>query len=130
MTTPINSILVANNVKPNDDIQDPIVQEILGNMAESAAKQPIPQQPIPQQPIPQQSIPQPQYNYPVKTESSFINTFYDKKIVILTFVMIIAIIGIQSNQMEDILKNINISYVEEYKIYIKYLLLYLILYSQ
>ena len=48
--------------------------------------------------------------------------------MILTFVMIIAIIGIQSNQMEDILKNINISYVEEYKIYIKYLLLYLILY--
>ena len=128
MTTPINSIPVTNNVKPNDDIQDPIVQEILGNMAESATKQPIPQQPIPQQSIPQQSIPQPQYNYPVKTESSFINTFYDKKIVILTFVMIIAIIGIQSNQMEDILKNINISYVEEYKIYIKYLLLYLILY--
>ena len=128
MTTPINSIPVTNNVKPNDDIQDPIVQEILGNMAESAAKQPIPQQPIPQQPIPQQSIPQPQYNYPVKTESSFINTFYDKKIVILTFVMIIAVIGIQSSQMEDLLKNINISYVEEYKIYIKYLLLYLILY--
>ena len=125
MTTPINSILVTNNVKPNDDIQDPIVQEILGNMAESASQQPI-QQPIQQQPI-QQPI-QPQYNYPVKTESSFINTFYDKKIVILTFVMIIAIIGIQSNQMEDILKNINISYVEEYKIYIKYLLLYLILY--
>jgi hypothetical protein len=126
MTTPINSILVTNNVKPNDDIQDPIVQEILGNMAESASQQPIPQQPIQPQPI-QQPI-QPQYNYPVKTESSFINTFYDKKIVILTFVMIIAIIGIQSNQMEDILKNINISYVEEYKIYIKYLLLYLILY--
>ena len=125
MTTPINSIPVTNNVKPNDDIQDPIVQEILGNMAESASQQPIPQ-PIQQQPI-QQPI-QPQYNYPVKTESSFINTFYDKKIVILTFVMIIAIIGIQSNQMEDILKNINISYVEEYKIYIKYLLLYLILY--
>tara|TARA_B110000046_G_scaffold1033_1_gene1170 strand:- start:633 stop:1046 length:414 start_codon:yes stop_codon:yes gene_type:complete len=126
MTTPINSILVANNVKPNDDIQDPIVQEILGNMAESASKQPI-QQPIQQQQPIQPPI-QPQYNYPVKTESSFINTFYDKKIVILTFVMIIAIIGIQSNQMEDILKNINISYVEEYKIYIKYLLLYLILY--
>lgn len=129
MTTPINSIPVANNVKPNDDIQDPIVQEILGNMAESAAKQPI-QQPIQQsiqQPI-QQPIPQPQYNYPVKTESSFINTFYDKKIVILTFIMIIAVIGIQSNQMEDLLKNINISYVEEYKIYIKYVILYLILY--
>ena len=127
MTTPINSIPVTNNVKPNDDIQDPIVQEILGNMAESASKQPIPQQPI-QQPIPQQSIPQPQYNYPVQTESSFINTFYDKKIVILTFIMIIAVIGIQSNQMEDLLKNINISYVEEYKIYIKYVILYLILY--
>jgi len=126
MTTPINSILVTNNVKPNDDIQDPIVQEILGNMAESASQQQPQPQPI-QQPQPQ-SQPQPQYNYPVKTESSFINTFYDKKIVILTFVMIIAIIGIQSNQMEDILKNINISYVEEYKIYIKYLLLYLILY--
>ena len=126
MTTPINSIPVTNNVKPNDDIQDPIVQEILGNMAESASQQQPQPQPI-QQPQPQ-SQPQPQYNYPVKTESSFINTFYDKKIVILTFVMIIAIIGIQSNQMEDILKNINISYVEEYKIYIKYLLLYLILY--
>ena len=127
MTTPINSILVTNNVKPNDDIQDPIVQEILGNMAESASQQQPIQQPI-QQPQPQSQPIQPQYNYPVKTESSFINTFYDKKIVILTFVMIIAIIGIQSNQMEDILKNINISYVEEYKIYIKYLLLYLILY--
>lgn len=129
MTTPINSIPVTNNVKPNDDIQDPIVQEILGNMAESASKQPI-QQPIQQpmqQPIPQQPI-QPQYNYPVQTESSFINTFYDKKIMILTFVMIIAVIGIQSSQMEDLLKNINISYVEEYKIYIKYLILYLILY--
>lgn len=124
MTTPINSIPFTNNVKPNDDIQDPIVQEILGNMAESASQQPI-EQPIQQQI--QQPI-QPQYNYPIKTESSFINTFYDKKIVILTFVMIIAVIGIQSNQMEDILKNINISYVEEYKIYIKYLLLYLILY--
>ena len=127
MTTPINSILVTNNVKPNDDIQDPIVQEILGNMAESASQQQPQPQPI-QQPQPQSQPIQPQYNYPVKTESSFINTFYDKKIVILTFVMIIAIIGIQSNQMEDILKNINISYVEEYKIYIKYLLLYLILY--
>ena len=125
MTTPINSIPVTNNVKPNDDIQDPIVQEILGNMAESASQQP--QQPIPQQPIPQQPI-QPQYNYPVQTESSFINTFYDKKIMILTFVMIIAVIGIQSSQIEDLFKNINISYVEEYKIYIKYLLLYLILY--
>ena len=125
MTTPINSILVANNVKPNDDIQDPIVQEILGNMAESASHQPIP----PPQPIPQpQPIQQPQYNYPVQTESSFINTFYDKKIVILTFVMIIVVIAIQSNQIEDLFKNINISYVEEYKIYIKYVILYLILY--
>ncbi len=125
MTTPINSILVANNVKPNDDIQDPIVQEILGNMAESASQQPIP----PPQPIPQpQPIQQPQYNYPVQTESSFINTFYDKKIVILTFVMIIVVIAIQSNQIEDLFKNINISYVEEYKIYIKYVILYLILY--
>lgn len=125
MTTPINSIPVTNNVKPNDDIQDPIVQEILGNMAESASQQPIP----PPQPIPQpQPIQQPQYNYPVQTESSFINTFYDKKIVILTFVMIIVVIAIQSNQIEDLFKNINISYVEEYKIYIKYLILYLILY--
>ena len=45
MTTPVNSIPIANNVQPNDDIQDPIVQEILGNMAESASQQPI-QQPI------------------------------------------------------------------------------------
>ena len=48
MTTPINSILVTNNVKPNDDIQDPIVQEILGNMAESASQQQPQPQPIQQ----------------------------------------------------------------------------------
>ena len=32
MTTPINSIPVTNNVKPNDDIQDPIVQEIFAQL--------------------------------------------------------------------------------------------------
>ena len=38
MTTPVSSIPITNNVKPNEDIQDPIVQEILGNMAENANK--------------------------------------------------------------------------------------------
>jgi hypothetical protein len=71
----------------------------------------------------------PQYNYPIQNENeSFLNSFYDKKITILTFIMIIAIITVYSTQFQQIIDNINISYIEEYKGYIKYLVLYLILY--
>jgi len=128
MTIPINSIPVTNDVKPNDDIQDPIVQEILGNMAENANKTaptlipaPIIREQVKSKP--------PQYNYPIQNENeSFLNSFYDKKITILTFIMIIAIITVYSTQFQQIIDNINISYIEEYKGYIKYLVLYLILY--
>lgn len=124
MTTPISSIPVTNNVKPNDDMSDPIVQEILGNMANSV---PVPVQ-VPEKQI-SFNTQQPIYNYPVQNEKeSFLNSFYDKKIMILTFIMLIVFIVINSNQIEDIFNNINVSYVQEYKIQIKYILLYFILY--
>ena len=128
MTTPINSIPITNNVKPNDDIADPIVQEILGSMA-SANK--APNVPNVQENIVYNTIPvQQQYNYPIQreNESSFLGSFYDKKIMILTFIFIIVFIAINSNYIDDIINNIKISYVQEYKIYIKYISLYLILY--
>lgn len=128
MTTPVSSIPITNNVKPNEDIQDPIVQEILGNMAENANTT-VPNL-IPAPIIKEQVIPNPpQYNYPIQNENeSFLSSFYDKKITILTFIMIIAIITVYSTQFQQIIDNINISYIEEYKGYIKYLVLYLILY--
>lgn len=128
MTTPVSSIPITNNVKPNEDIQDPIVQEILGNMAENANKT-VPNL-IPAPIIREQVIPNPpQYNYPIQNENeSFLSSFYDKKITILTFIMIIAIIAVYSTQFQEIIDNIKISYIEEYKGYIKYLVLYLILY--
>ena len=129
MTTPVSSIPITNNVKPNEDIQDPIVQEILGNMAENAnttTPNSIPAPTI----IKEQVISNPpQYNYPIQNENeSFLSSFYDKKITILTFIMIIAIIAVYSTQFQEIIDNIKISYIEEYKGYIKYLVLYLILY--
>ena len=42
--------------------------------------------------------------------------------------MIVVFIVINSNHIDDIINNIQISYVQEYKLYIKYILLYLILY--
>ncbi len=128
MTTPVSSIPITNNVKPNEDIEDPIVQEILGNMAENA-NTPVPNL-IPAPIIREQVIPNPpQYNYPIQNENeSFLSSFYDKKITILTFIMVIAIITIYSTQFQEIIDNIKISYIEEYKGYIKYLVLYLILY--
>jgi hypothetical protein len=124
MTTPISSIPITGNVKPNDDIQDPIVQEILGNMAATTSNDNIPDTKVfNTQPIQHQ---QQHYNYPVQRENeSFFSTFYDKKIMILTFIMIVVFIVINSNHIDDIIK---ISYVQEYKLYIKYILLYLILY--
>ena len=124
----ISSIPITNKVKPKEDIQDPIVQEILGNMAENANTN-VPNL-IPAPIIREQVIPNPpQYNYPIQNENeSFLSSFYDKKIMILTFVMIIAIIAVYSTQFQEIIDNIKISYIEEYKGYIKYLVLYLILY--
>ena len=129
MTTPVSSIPITNNVKPNEDIQDPIVQEILGNMAENANKTTPNSIPAPTI-IKEQVISNPpQYNYPIQNENeSFLSSFYDKKITILTFIMIIAIIAVYSTQFQEIIDNIKISYIEEYKGYIKYLVLYLILY--
>tara|TARA_B110000858_G_scaffold197447_1_gene259091 strand:- start:802 stop:1242 length:441 start_codon:yes stop_codon:yes gene_type:complete len=129
MTTPISSIPITGNVKPNDDIQDPIVQEILGNMAATTSNDNIPDTKVfNTQPI-QHQHQQQHYNYPVQRENeSFFSTFYDKKIMILTFIMIVVFIVINSNHIDDIINNIQISYVQEYKLYIKYILLYLILY--
>ena len=127
MTTPINSIPITTNVKPNDDIQDPLVQEILGNMAESASKN-VEQTYIKEQ-TPVQEQYKPQYNYPIEKENkSFIESFYDKKIMILTGIMLIVIIVIYSENFENVINKIEISYVQDYKQYFKYIVLYLILY--
>ena len=130
MTTPISSIPIINNVKPNADIQDPIVQEILGNMATSASNTTTPNNAnIPDKVFNTQPQQQLHYNYPIQSENeSFLSSFYDKKIMILTFMMIIVFIAINSNQFDDIINNIQNSYVQEYKLYIKYIVLYLILY--
>ena len=134
MTTPISSIPVINNVKPNADIQDPIVQEILGNMANSASNTTTSNNAnnvnnvnIADKVYNTQQAPY--YNYPIQNDNeSFLSSFYDKKIMILTFIMIIVFIAINSNHIDDIINNIQISYVQEYKLYIKYIVLYLILY--
>ena len=132
MTTAINNIPIENNVQPNNDIQDPLVQEILDNMAKSSETQNSSQQPI-QQPVPQ-SVPQqintvnqPIYNYPTQDES-FLTKFYDKKIMILTLFIITVVILFHLNQFEEFILTIDNVYIQQYKFYIKYIVLYLIIY--
>ena len=134
MTTPINTIPVDNNVQPNNDIQDPLVQEILDNMAKSSEKPIQPIQPVQvnqppiqvnQQPI--QVNQQPVYNYPTQNEG-FIAKFYDTKIIILTLLIVALVIVFHLNQFDDFVSSIQNHYVQEYKFYLKYILLYLILY--
>ena len=134
MTTPINTIPVDNNVQPNNDIQDPLVQEILDNMAKSSEKPIQPIQPVQvnqppiqvnQQPI--QVNQQPVYNYPTQNEG-FIAKFYDTKIIILTLLIVALVIVFHLNQFDDFVSSIQNHYVQEYKFYLKYILLYLFLY--
>lgn len=125
MTTPIDNIPINTNVKPNNDIQDPLVQEILDNMAKSSEKPVQPEQYV-QPSIPVQ-IQQPVYNYPTQNES-FFTQFYDKKIMILTVLILIVVIIFHTNQFNVFLSSIENHYVQEYKFYIKYIGLYLILY--
>ena len=131
MTTPINTIPVDNNVQPNNDIQDPLVQEILSDMVKSSDKPMSSMQSIPslqsEQPVQINTMQQPVYNYPVQNEG-FLAQFYDKKIMILTLLIIIVVIVFHLNQFEDFMSSIQNSYVQEYKFYIKYAALYLVLY--
>lgn len=131
MTTPINTIPVDNNVQPNNDIQDPLVQEILDNMAKSSEK-PMQSVQVNQQPVqvnqpPIQVNQQPVYNYPTQNEG-FIAKFYDKKIMILTLLIVALVIVFHLNQFDDFVLSIQNQYFQEYKFYIKYIVLYLILY--
>ena len=131
MTTPINTIPVDNNVQPNNDIQDPLVQEILDNMAKSSEK-PMQSVQVNQQPVqvnqpPIQVNQQPVYNYPTQNEG-FIAKFYDKKIIILTLLIVALVIVFHLNQFDDFVLSIQNQYFQEYKFYIKYIVLYLILY--
>ena len=128
MTTPISTIPVDNNVQPDNDIQDPLVQEILGDMAKSSEKPNIVQQPVQViQPVQQPTINQPVYNYPTENES-FLSQLYDKKIIILTLFIVIAVIVFHLNQFDEFISNIQNDYIQQYKFYIKYLVLYIVLY--
>lgn len=124
MTTPINTIPVDNNVQPNNDIQDPLVQEILSDMVKSSDKHMASIQS--EQPV-QINTMQPVYNYPVQNEG-FLAQFYDKKIMILTLLIIIVVVVFHLQQFEDFMTSIQNNYVQEYKFYIKYAALYLVLY--
>ena len=128
MTTPINTIPVDNNVQPNNDIQDPLVQEILSDMVKSSDKPMAAMPPIQsEQPVQINTMQQPVYNYPVQNEG-FLAQFYDKKIMILTLLIIIVVIVFHLQQFEDFMSSIQNNYVQEYKFYIKYAALYLVLY--
>lgn len=131
MTTPINNIPIDNNVQPNNDIQDPLVQEILSDMVKSSEKQNVVQKPVQQTPSVQQpithNINQPIYNYPTQNDN-FLSKLYDKKIIILTLAIVTIVIIFHLNQFNEFLDNISNNYVQKYKFYIKYIGLYIVLY--
>ena len=89
LTTPIDNIPSNNNSQPNNDIDDPLVKELLDNMQSQPV---IQEQPQPQtQPQPQ-SLPQyypQQIKYPSQPQS--FHNIYDPKIIFVTTIMIVII---------------------------------------
>ena len=124
LTTPIANIPSNNNSQPNSDIDDPLVKELLDNMQ----SQPV----IQEQPQPQpQSQPLPQYHpqqikYPSQPQS--FHNIYDPKIIFVTTIMIVIIYLLHTSTYDNILLTFNNEFIENNKFFIKYILLYLILY--
>ena len=124
LTTPIDNIPSNNNSQPNNDIDDPLVKELLDNMQ----SQPV----IQEQPQPQpQSQPLPQYHpqqikYPSQPQS--FHNIYDPKIIFVTTIMIVIIYLLHTSTYDNILLTFNNEFIENNKFFIKYILLYLILY--
>ena len=124
LTTPIDNIPINNNSQPNTDIDDPVVKELLDNMQTQPVIQEQPQSQPQPQPVPQY------YSQQIKSPSqpqSFHN-IYDPKIIFITTIMIIIIYLFNTNIYDNILLNLNNEFIENNKFFIKYILLYLILY--
>ena len=124
LTTPIDNIPPNNNSQPNSDIDDPLVKELLDNMQSQPVIQEQPQ-PQPQtQPLPQY-YPQ-QIKYPSQPQS--FHNIYDPKIIFVTTIMIVIIYLLHTSTYDNILLTFNNEFIENNKFFIKYILLYLILY--
>ena len=124
LTTPIDNIPPNNNSQPNSDIDDPLVKELLDNMQ----SQPVIQEQPQSQPQPQ-SLPQyypQQIKYPSQPQS--FHNIYDPKIIFVTTIMIVIIYLLHTSTYDNILLTFNNEFIENNKFFIKYILLYLILY--
>ena len=124
LTTPIDNIPPNNNSQPNSDIDDPLVKELLDNMQ----SQPVIQEQPQSQPQPQ-SLPQyypQQIKYPSQPQS--FHNIYDPKIIFVTTIMIVIIYLFHTSTYDNILLTFNNEFIENNKFFIKYILLYLILY--
>jgi len=122
LTTPIDNIPPNNNSQPNSDIDDPLVKELLDNMQSQPVIQEQPQ--IQTQPLPQYH-PQ-QIKYPSQPQS--FHNIYDPKIIFVTTIMIVIIYLLHTSTYDNILLTFNNEFIENNKFFIKYILLYLILY--
>ena len=124
LTTPIDNIPINNNSQPNTDIDDPVVKELLDNMQSQPIIQEQPQSQPQPQPVPQYYSQQ--LKYPSQPQS--FHNIYDPKIIFITTIMIIIIYLFNTNIYDNILLNLNNEFIENNKFFIKYILLYLILY--
>jgi hypothetical protein len=124
LTTPIDNIPSNNNSQPNNDIDDPLVKELLDNMQSQPVIQEQPQPQTQPQPLPQY-YPQ-QIKYPSQPQS--FHNIYDPKIIFVTTIMIVIIYLLHTSTYDNILLTFNNEFIENNKFFIKYILLYLILY--
>ena len=125
LTTPIDNIPINNNSQPNTDIDDPVVKELLDNMQSQPIIQEQPQIQTQTQPPLPSYYPQ-QIKYPSQPQS--FHNIYDPKIIFVTAIMIVIIYLFNTNIYDNILLNFNNEFIENNKFFIKYILLYLILY--
>jgi len=126
LTTPIDNIPSNNNSQPNNDIDDPLVKELLDNMQSQPVIQEQPQSQTQPQP---QSLPQyypQQIKYPSQPQT--FHNIYDPKIIFVTAIMVVIIYLLHTSIYDNILLTFNNEFIENNKFFIKYILLYLILY--
>jgi|TARA_B100001142_G_scaffold299408_1_gene323318 hypothetical protein len=126
LTTPIDNIPPNNNSQPNSDIDDPLVKELLDNMQSQPVIQEQPQSQTQPQP---QSLPQyypQQIKYPSQPQT--FHNIYDPKIIFVTAIMVVIIYLLHTSIYDNILLTFNNEFIENNKFFIKYILLYLILY--
>ena len=126
LTTPIDNIPSNNNSQPNNDIDDPLVKELLDHMQSQPVIQEQPQSQTQPQP---QSLPQyypQQIKYPSQPQT--FHNIYNPKIIFVTAIMVVIIYLLHTSIYDNILLTFNNEFIENNKFFIKYILLYLILY--